>query len=216
MQLCRQDHFSTMAALLLLPADVKSSILEYFDYRSLSQMECVCSDFCTTVNQETVVVNEKLWRTLCDHDWASYPRYHHRMFRDKHNDCTVKPQSYGKTWKEAYRFVHRDVRRNWLNNREAESMEWYFNYTPQVGGRGKQTLKKLRFSGGFLELEGHAPLPYRLTSSGGKQQMIVAHFPSYDINRLPNNGEWIVTNEYVTFVSCLCREHLQFNGRGFL
>jgi hypothetical protein len=98
---------------------------------------------------------------------------------------------------------------------ELESLAWFFNFTPQAGGRGSETLQKCKFSQGFLFLDQYLPMPYRLEVVDGVQYLRIYHFPAHRIDRLTCCAEWVITNPNVTFVSCDENGTLTYTERGF-
>ena len=103
-------------------------------------------------------------------------------------------------------------------------MHWYFNFTRQAGGKGKQTLRRCIFRHGLLFLSGFPPLPYhlRIVPSPNPNRvgmndvvMFINDFPPHYIERLPSCGEWLITNHNVTLVSCDEAWTLTYTDRGF-
>eukprot|EP00980_Cylindrotheca_fusiformis_P019295 scaffold6614_cov88-Cylindrotheca_fusiformis.AAC.6 len=121
------------------------------------------------------------------------------------------------SWKARYAWVQLDLSRTVLTEMELETMDWYFNFTPQVGGRGKDTLRRCIFRDGMLLIVGFPPLPYNLVKIGShKQALVIEDFPLHFVERLKDTGEWLIKNPNVTMVSS-CDESgaLSYTDRGF-
>ena len=153
-----------------------------------------------------------LWEDLCDKRWKDWPRYRWVNLRNSH------PVLVSKNWKERFLWVEKDHSRKILPRDELLRLQWFFNFTPNAGGRGWETLRRCWFHGEFLFVPSYPPLRYRLIPPGngdGPQKLEISNFPSHTIERLTHNGEWIIKNENVTFVSCHETEELVFKDRGF-
>ena len=149
------------------------------------------------------------WEGLCHKRWQDWPRYRWRNLRD--------PYLIDKTWKQRFFWVEKDYARTILPRDELESIQWYFNFTPEAGGRGSQTLRRCVFRGGMMYVPSFPPLICRLVYHADvrQQKLYVENFPPHTIERLACNGEWIIKNENVTCVSCHETEKLAYNDRGF-
>jgi hypothetical protein len=152
-----------------------------------------------------------LWKKLCVDRWKNWPRYKLTSSRME----WIENHLHHLDWKNRYKWVEEDVARTRITWEELESLDWFFNFTPVAGGRGQETLRKCQFQQGFLFLSQFLPMPYRLEVVEGTQYLRVYHFPPHLIDRLPCCGEWIISNENVTFVSCDEGETLTYRGRGF-
>lgn len=142
----------------------------------------------------------------------------------------TKPASW--EWKNRYRWIEDDVRREQFHSpAEVESLGWYFNFTPQAGGRGEATLARCRFRDGFAEVPMYPPMLYNLVRMDERALycgvddrddideegvgMAIANFPIHTISRIEGSGEWVIGNEAVTFVSCDTSGTLHYDERGF-
>ena len=154
---------------------------------------------------------DDLWQSLCEKRWVNWPRYKLTPTRME----WINENLSNMTWKDRYVWGEEDVRRTRITWEELGSLKWFFNFTPSSGGRGRATLQKCSFQQGFLFLSQYLPMPYRLEVEDGVQYLGIYHFPPHKIDRLPCCGEWIITNENVTFVSCDDDETVTYRGRGF-
>lgn len=68
----------------------------------------------------------------------------------------------GTSWLARYRIVQADADRTLLTQEELETLTWHFNFTPGAGGRGRQTLKSVRFTERKIYVPGYPPLDYFL------------------------------------------------------
>jgi hypothetical protein len=169
--------------------------MTFMNYRDLTQFEQTCE------SAYRLVASTLAWKYRCDSDFVPYPRY----------DC----QKYGypcEDYKKSYRYLFSEVRRKKIHIHDLESLDWYFNYTPVAGGRGKDTLVSCSFRDGQLHLVGYPPLPYYISLDASL--LGIGIFPPHHVNRLPN-GEWLIINENVTFVSCEPNRILTYRDRGF-
>ncbi|CAJ1962619.1 unnamed protein product [Cylindrotheca closterium] len=68
------------------------------------------------------------------------------------------------SWKKTYFWMEQELARTTLTYDELESLDWYFNFTPLAGGRGKDTLLRCIFRHGLLSIggAGFPSLPYRM------------------------------------------------------
>lgn len=152
------------------------------------------------------------WEDICHKRWKDWARYRWLNLRKSHPDLVSA------TWKQRFLWVEKDRSRRSLTHDEFQRIQWYFNFTPDAGGRGWETLRQCCFRGGLLYVPSYPPLKYRLTHNAedGRQELLVEDFPPHTIDRLAFNGEWIITNENVTIISCHKTEKLIYKDRGFL
>lgn len=187
-----------MQLLALIPNDVLEYILYYLDFQDLCRIEI------SWKNISTVLACSPHWKALCDLDYSSYPRYR----------CQQHGYPIINSYKKSYEFLFHEVRRNVITVHDLESREWYFNYTRLAGGRGKETLVKCFFRDQYLHLRGYTPLRYFISENATASWLGIANFPHHDVTRMPD-GEWLITNEAVTFVSCVSKDFLTYRDRGF-
>jgi hypothetical protein len=154
---------------------------------------------------------DEIWRKACENRWRRWPRYKLTPSRLRWIEENLPNLS----WKRRYAWGEGDASRTRMMWEELESLSWFFNFTPQAGGRGNESLRKCRFSQGMLFLPQYLPMPYRIEVSDGVQFLCIYHFPPHRIERLPCCAEWIMTNENVTFVSSDQNDTLTYAGRGF-
>lgn len=187
------DFLSTLADDLILNCEA------FLDYQSLGRMQCLSQRF-----HQQLETAETIWEERLRQDWIGFPRYRSDR-RDYSNEFT--------TAKDAYKFVFRDVRRTNITEEELVRLKWYFNYTEAAGGRGRDTLLECEFAqDSFLYVGGYPPLPFELAVNG--TILRVGSFPDHPIERL-GDGEWLICNDAVTFVSCDEQGTLNYNGRNF-
>lgn len=181
--------------LLSLPEEVILTVLSYFDSTELCLVEITCSYF------RTLLDTSKLWKLLCDKDFSSFPRYR------------CQTNGYPKdSFKLSYQWLLQEVKRERITVNDLDTLDWLFNYHPLAGGMGRLTLVSCSFDVSFLSLHPFPPLPYSIEDDGSILQ--ISDFPPHDISRLPD-GEWLIKNENVTFVSHDTRGTLNYRGRGF-
>lgn len=153
-----------------------------------------------------------LWNAICQDCWKPYPRYRLSEARVRWLDKHMKYYS----WKARFAWVQIDLSRTTMTQEELERLDWYFNFTPQAGGRGKETLRRCIFRDGMLLVVGFPPLPYSLVQIGSrKQALAINDFPLHFLERIFSNGEWLIKNANVTMVSCDESGSLSFTDRGF-
>lgn len=163
------------------------------------------------VNRRTCRLDtDELWKWLCSDRWKEWPRY--RLTAERL--VWIRENLSNLNWKGLFVWTEKDVKRTRITWEELEALSWFFNFTPQAGGRGSATLQKCRFNQGLLFLSQYLPMPYRLEVTDGSQYLRIYHFPPHRIDRLPN-AEWIITNINVTFVSNDDNEALTYRERGF-
>jgi ribosomal protein L37E len=181
--------------LLSFPEDLLQQITSYLDAQDMCRVESTCRYF------RAILDTTNLWKIRCDQDYFAFPRY----------QC----QRHGyprESYKTSYEWLFKEVRRAEVTKDDLESLNWYFNYAPVAGGRSKETLVKCVFRDDFLDLVGYLPLPYFLSVDGSI--VGIGSFPPHDVSRLPD-GEWLIKNDSVTFVSCDSEGTLNYRGRGF-
>jgi len=194
----------------MIPDAMLLLMASYLDGDDLMSFELVSKKFRSLPGLDT-----KVWQSLCHNKWTDWPRYRWEHLRKSH------PRLVGKTWKQRYLWVSKDFRRTTMTTDELESACWYFNYTPQAGGLGSETLTRCFFRSGIMAVQGFPPLPCRLVFNDetNRQELKVYNFPHHSIARLEHNGEWIMTNENVTVVSAhetdVTANILNYHGRGF-
>lgn len=189
----KNDDDPSSLQLSSLSDEVLLYILSFSDAEDLCSIESSSKFFQNSLDTSFV------WKNLCDQTFSTFPRY----------AC----QKYGyplDSFKETYHYLFKAVRRTQIEDSDLTSLRWYFNYHPIAGGRGKETLVECEFTGIFLNLNGYPPLPYTLRGS----ILQVSNFPQHTVSRLPD-GEWLIHNDMVTFVSCDSEGTLNYRGRGF-
>lgn len=165
-------------------------------------------------SRQAVELADSAWCQLCKICWQSKSaRYH--LTPDRAHLLAVE----GATWREHYKEAYMDGQRGWLRPEELSTLRWAFNFTPHAGGRGLSTMQFVEFragerdvSKGHLFMTGYPPLPYKLSADG--KELDVSNFPRHYVKRL-QTWEWEITNDNVTFVSCV-DENVQYSDRGFL
>ena len=70
-------------------------------------------------------------------------------------------------WLGRYRMVEQDVKRKVITTEELQSLPWHFNFTPSAGGRGRHSLKQVRFSPNKIYVPGYPPMDYFLVDPIG-------------------------------------------------
>jgi hypothetical protein len=152
---------------------------------------------------------EGLWEAMCHERWKAWARYRWENLQKSHRHLTIK------TWKQRSLWVEKDFARTKLTEEELETRLWYFNFTPEAGGHGSDTLRKCYFHGGCMFVPDYPPFLCRLISDGPVQRLHIHNFPPHTVERLTSNGEWVIKNENVAFVSCHETDTLTYNDRGF-
>jgi len=103
-----------------------------------------------------------IWRSLCAARWQNKPRYRLTAARERWLDVHLPLP-----WKDRFAFFERDARRQHLHPSELVTNRWHFNFTPQAGGRGRETLQLVHFRDDepkpMLHMQGYPPLPYHLS-----------------------------------------------------
>mmetsp|Transcript_11192 Transcript_11192/g.25929 ORF Transcript_11192/g.25929 Transcript_11192/m.25929 type:complete len:157 (+) Transcript_11192:1-471(+) len=139
--------------------------------------------------------------------------------QEMNHPATVFPPRERSPWKNTYQWAWREVHRTQLHEGEMEALHWYFNFTPLAGGRGLETLVRAEFSRGYMFLPNgqFPPLPYTLETDeeNNKQYVRIANFPPHVVSRIADDGEWLIANSNVTFVSCDYMGTLLYRGRSF-
>mmetsp|Transcript_52576 Transcript_52576/g.168541 ORF Transcript_52576/g.168541 Transcript_52576/m.168541 type:complete len:271 (-) Transcript_52576:214-1026(-) len=162
-------------------------------------------------------IADGVWCRLCEACWHTKSARYRLTPERTHFLATT---SRGTAWREHYRHALHEGRRASLQPTELVTLSWAFNFTPQAGGRGLSSMQLVEFrpaepgsARGVLLLAGYPPLPYELSEDG--KVLDIANFPPHHVRRL-DTWEWEITNENVTFVSCVSGEDVQYNQRGFL
>ena len=137
-----------------LPVDLLSHCLAQLpDARSLVRACAVSSRWRTLASND-------MWKELCRARWEDWPPY--RLSSEKERQLLAAGSI---DWRERYRFVEADVRRSTITNEEMTSLPWFFNFTPQAGGRGRHTMKRAQFTPppmSKLIVPGYPPLDWVL------------------------------------------------------
>ena len=203
--------------LLSLPDALFVSIFDFLNDKDLLRIELVCKQLRTLFVSGLL---QELWKSRCERRWQSLPRYRLTESRERWLDEHLKTTC----WKARYLWIENDLSRTEITKEEVETLHWYFNFTRQAGGKGKQTLRRCIFRHGLLFLSGFPPLPYhlRIVPSPNPNRvgmndvvMFINDFPPHYIERLPSCGEWLITNHNVTLVSCDEAWTLTYTDRGF-
>ena len=126
------------------------------DAASLIAFESVSSHFAS-------VPHEVAWRSLCAKRWEDKPRY--RLTEKRQQELTTHMRAV--SWRRRYATFEVDGRRSSITKEELSSLGWYFNYTPDAGGLGRETLRRVLFKGGRLTMPDYPHLPYALIGQAG-------------------------------------------------
>ena len=209
-----------------LPDDLILSVAQWLDPRALLR-------FGACARRMHGLPKEALWRSLCTVRCEATPRFRLTPEREQWLLNHVQPD-----WVARYRFSLREIIRTTITTEELQTLNWHFNFTPAAGGRGRATLVRARFTKTHVVLPNYPPLPYMLhmpseveaaanegegstsadempTASPTPQCLQIANFPGHCVQRL-EDGEWLVYNHNVSFVSCVGTEPSAFDQRGFL
>ena len=182
--------------LCTIPDDVLHHVMLFLT----AQDTCRLTSTCTHIGR--VIDASKQWKTLCDRDFKDFPRY----------NCETN--GYPNTcYKVSYRHIIAEVQRTTINPADLEFLNWYFNFSPAAGGRGKATLVECSFIDGCLILDEYPPLPYYIIDES--RSVNIAYFPPHDVSRLPD-GEWLIRNENVAMVSFGPGRRSEFNHWGYV
>lgn len=186
-----------------LPDALWKCIASFLSPRDLCQFEMVD-------RRNHQLDTDELWEKICQDRWMPWPKY--RLTPERR--AWMQENHSNLNWKGRYVWAEADATRTRIDWEELEELSWYFNFVPEAGGRGNETLQTCQFLQGFLFLSQYLPMPYRLEVEDGIQYLRIYHFPPHRIDRLPNT-EWLITNTNVTFVSCDENEILTYTERGF-
>ena len=139
-----------------LPPEIHTHIGCFLDARSLLA-------YCATCRALGELQWDQTWRALCKARWQPWPRY---RLTERRAELWLELAANGapiNSWLGRYRWVEADAARKELRDGELSQLEWWFNFTPSAGGRGRQTLTRAQFGNdGFLRLLNYPPLPYRV------------------------------------------------------
>jgi len=185
-------------------------VLLYLDVHDLCRFCSVDS------HRQSFELADNAWCQLCEICWRNKSARYRLTPERARLLATTFP---GAMWRDHYRRAVLEGHREQLKAEELQDLKWAFNFTPQAGGRGTATKQFVEFAPsdpgsakGFLMMKGYPPLPYELKNSG--TVLDIANFPPHYVKRLPT-WEWEITNENVTFVSCVDND-VQYSDRGFL
>ena len=109
------------------------------------------------------VPHEAAWRGLCEARWEDKPRY--RLTEQRLQVLNTHMRSV--SWRRRYATFEVDGRRSSITEEELSSLGWYFNYTPDAGGLGRETLRRVLFKAGRLAMPDYPNLPYALIGQAG-------------------------------------------------
>ena len=194
--------------LLDLPDSILLSTIDFLNDKELLQIEQVSKSIRNLYLQGTL---QQQWKIRCQRRWEHLPRYRLTPSRQNWLDENVGTEC----WKERYLWGEYDLCRTVISKNELETLDWYFNFTPHSGGRGRDTLRRCIFRDGLLLLFGFPPLPYQLVQLGARQALIISNFPPHYFYRIPSCGEWLIKNFNVTLVSTDEEGTLTYTDRGF-
>ncbi|KAL7525223.1 hypothetical protein ACHAWF_001264 [Thalassiosira exigua] len=200
----------TLHSLHSLSDDLLCSIASFLEPRDLLNQPVVSRRFRSLDGSAF----DSIWRQRCASRWENWPRYRMTPARVRRLDEKFPREG----WKRRFLLTETDVARTTLRPGEIEELGWYFNFTPEAGGLGDETLTRAIFRDGSLHLPhiGYAPLPYRLVDvNTSQQQLMIAPFPAHNVQRNYDDKEWLITNSNVTLVSCGDEGELRFKLRGF-
>jgi len=123
---------------------------------SLVAFECVSIRFAS-------VPHEAAWRSLCERRWSDKPRY--RLTDQRQQELNTHMSAV--SWRRRYATFEVDGQRSSITEEELSSLGWYFNYTPDAGGLGRETLRRVHFKQGRLAVPDYPELPYALIGQAG-------------------------------------------------
>ena len=126
------------------------------DAASLIAFESVSSRFAS-------VPHEAAWRSLCEKRWEDKPRY--RLTEKRHEELNTHMRAL--SWRRRFATFEVDGRRSSITEEELSSLGWYFNYTPDAGGLGRDTLRRVVFKDGRLAVPDYPHMPYSLVGPAG-------------------------------------------------
>ena len=188
----------------MVPDAVLLSVAFYLDGDDLMRLELISKKI-RGLNES---LDREVWQELCHRRWMAWPRYRWKNLQESHHHLT------NKTWKQKYLWVEADYSRTRITMGELETSHWYFNFTPEAGGRGSETLTRCFFERGWMLVDGWPPLKCQLVDGGRVQKMYINNFPPHTVKRRAN-GEWIIKNQNVAVVSSHETDTLAYRERGF-
>lgn len=204
-----QRIIETMAALSnlesMIPDAMLLTVASYLEGDELMRFEIISKKFHSLKES----LDKETWKEVCHRRWREWPRYRWENLKKSHLRLT------NKTWKQRYLWVEADYSRKTITIAELEGRSWWFNFTPQAGGRGLDTLTRCFFGRGFMVVPGFPPFHCRLVNDGEQQRLYVHNFPPQTIERLTSNGEWVMKNQNVTCVSSHETDTPTYRDRGF-
>lgn len=115
---------------------------------------------CATCNRANQLDTNSLWRALCALCWEEWPMYRLTSAREAWLDANDSTREL--TWKKRYQLFQADAKRTVIMPEELQQLPWHFNFTPQAGGRGRHSLKQVRFSSRKIYVPGYPPLDFFL------------------------------------------------------
>ena len=189
----------------MVPDAMLLAVASYLEGDDLMRFELISKKFRALEE----ILDKETWRDVCQRRWRDWPRYRWENLQKSHLRLT------NKTWKQRYLWVEADYSRSKMTIEELEGGIWYFNFVPEMGGRGLDTLTRCFFGRGFMIVPGFPPFHYRLVEDGGHQKVYVHIFPPMTVERLASNGEWVMKNPNVTCVSSHETGTLAYRDRGF-
>ncbi len=188
-----------------VPDAILLDIASYLDGTDLMQFELISNKF-RSLNDS---LDKEVWQQICHKRWMAWPRYRWKNLQESHRHLIRK------TWKQRYLWVEMDYSRTRITVEELETSQWYFNFTPEAGGRGSETLTRCFFGRGFMIVFGWPPLRCRLVDDENQQKLYVSDFPPHTIERRASNGEWVIKNQNVICVSSHETDTLTYRDGGF-
>jgi hypothetical protein len=180
--------------LLTLADEILRYIVSYGSVQELCRIESSCKFFRESLDYS------KIWKTRCDETFEIFPRY-----------ACQKHGYPSESYKDAFEYIYKEIRRTKMQVNDLVSLRWFFNFHPSAGGRGRNTLSECEFSRLDVTVNEFPPLPYALQEGTVLQ---ISDFPPRVISRLPD-GEWLIMNEFVTFVSSDADGTINYRARGF-
>mmetsp|Transcript_14412 Transcript_14412/g.21148 ORF Transcript_14412/g.21148 Transcript_14412/m.21148 type:complete len:233 (-) Transcript_14412:153-851(-) len=205
------NRTETALSFLGLPDEVLLQVFSFASVSDLGQLDSVNSELMRGRLGDRV--DEVAWKRHCETTWKhKSPRYHQKATA-AFDDATRHT-----SWKQRYRSVLEESSHTTLDRSTLQNLDWYFNYAPEAGGRGRLTVVKCVFVGNVLLVPGYPPFNYQLTEDEfGRHALRVEVFPLHYITRL-EDGEWAIHNDYVTFVSVFEDDlnNCTYRERGFL
>ena len=188
----------------MVPDAMLLTVASYLEGDELMRFELVSKKF----RDPDKSLDKEVWQHVCHRRWKDWPRYRWETLQKSHHHLITK------TWKQRYIWVEADHSRMQMTPEELEASHWYFNFTPEAGGQGSETLTRCFFERGFMIVFGWPPLQCRLVDEGNRQRLLVNDFPPHTIERCAN-GEWVIQNQNITCVSSHETDTLTYRDRGF-